>query len=100
MRVLFIKPQARLDLLEIWNYIAEDNLTAAQRVGDDLEAAILGLVEMPGKGHRRPDVKDPTIRFWSVYSYLIAYRHDESTITILRVVHGRRNIRSLFPKRH
>lgn len=99
MRQLFIKPRARLDLLEIWNYIAEENLVAANRVGEELEKAIFGLAAMPGKGHRRLDVKDSVIRFWSVYSYLIAYRYDDTTVTIVRVVHGRRNIRSLFRRR-
>ena len=99
MRKLFIKPRARLDLLEIWHYIAADNLAAAIRVGDELDAAILGLAAMPGKGHRRAEVKDARVRFWSVYSYLIAYRYDEETVTVVRVVHGRRNIGRLIPKR-
>jgi len=68
-------------------------------VGDELDAAILGLAEMPGKGHRRSEIKDSRVRFWAVYSYLIAYRFDEETITIVRVVHGRRNIRKLIPRR-
>jgi plasmid stabilization system protein ParE len=99
MRKLFIKPRARLDLLEIWHYIARDNLAAAIRVGDELDAAIMDLAAMPGKGHTRAEVKDSRVRFWSVYSYLIAYRFDEATITVVRVVHGRRNIRRLIPKR-
>ena len=68
-------------------------------MGDELDAAILGLAEMPGKGHRRSEIKDSRVRFWTVYSYLIAYRFDEETITIVRVVHGRRNIRKLIPRR-
>lgn len=96
MRTLQIRPRARLDLLEIWHYIAEENLTAAIRVGEEFETAIMGLVEMPGKGHGRGDVRDSRVRFWGVYSYLIAYRYDDEVVTILRVVHGRRNMRRLF----
>jgi len=40
MRKLFIKPQARLDLLEIWLFIANDSVPAAIKVGEDLENAI------------------------------------------------------------
>ncbi len=99
MRTLLIKPQARLDLLEIWNYIAADNLAVANRVGEELDAAILDLAAMPGKGHQREEIKDSRVRVWAVYSYLIAYRFDDETLTIIRVVHGRRNLRKLIPKR-
>jgi toxin ParE1/3/4 len=99
MRKLLIKPQARLDLLEIWHYIARESVPTAIRIGDELDAAIRGLAEMPGKGHTRTDVKDARVRFWSVYSYMIAYRYDENTITIVRVVHGRRDLRKLFRAR-
>jgi toxin ParE1/3/4 len=98
MRKLLIKPRARLDLLEIWLYIANESVPAAIRVGEEIEISIRSLAEMPGKGHRRSDVKDPGVRFWSVYSYIIAYRYDQSTCTILRVVHGRRDFRKLFHK--
>ncbi len=40
MRKLLIQPQARVDLLEIWHYIAKDNGAAANRVTDELEANI------------------------------------------------------------
>ena len=96
MRKLLIRPQARLDLLEIWNYIAADNVDAANRVGEKLDAAIRGLVSMPGKGHTRSDVKDPRLQFWTVNPYVIAYRYDDKTLTVVRVIHGRRDFRRLF----
>jgi toxin ParE1/3/4 len=98
MRKLYIQPQARLDVLEIWNHIASDSVDAANRVNERIDEAIRGLLEMPGKGHRRADVKNPVYRFWAVYSYVIAYRYDDDTLTIVRVVHGRRNFRRLFKK--
>jgi plasmid stabilization system protein ParE len=96
MRKLLIQPQARLDLLEIWHYIAADSIQSANKVAEKLDRAIRGLIEMPGKGHTRPDVTDKRYRFWSVYSYLIAYRYDETSLTVVRVVHGRRDLRRLF----
>ena len=96
MRKLLIQPQACADLVEIWQYIARDNLVAANRVGEELDSAIRGLVQVPGKGHIRSDVKDTRYRFWTVRSYVIGYRYDESTLTVARVVHGRRNFRRLF----
>ena len=98
MRRLRIRPQARVDLLEIWHYIARDSIPAANRVSTKLDEAIRGLLVLPGKGHTRPDVDDPKYRFWSVFSYVIAYRFDEKTVTIVRVVHGHRDFRELFDK--
>jgi hypothetical protein len=43
-------------------------------------------------------VKKPRLRFWSVFSYVIAYWYDNNTLTVERVVHGRRNFRRLFKR--
>ena len=99
MRKLLIEPQARVDLLEIWHHIAPDSLTAASRVLEELEAGIRGLVPFPGKGHTRADVNDRRLWFWSVRSYVIAYRFDATALTVVRVVHGRRNFRKLFKRK-
>lgn len=96
MRKLLIQPKARVDLLEIWHHIAQDNLSAANRVSQKLDEAIRRLADMPTKGHRRADVRHPDYRFWTVYSFVIAYRFDEQTLSVVRVVHGRRNLKKLF----
>lgn len=96
VRKLLIRPQARLDLLEIWHHIARDSVTNANRVLEKLDLAIRDLVLMPGKGHTRVDVKATIYRFWTVHSYVIAYRFDDASVTVVRVVHGRRNFRTLF----
>src|SRR5688572_9760511 len=98
MRKLLIQPQARADLLEIWHYIAGDDVAAANRVSERLERAIRDLITMPGKGHRRADVTAPSYRFWSVHSYVIAYRYDDESLTVVRVVHGVRDFRKLFKR--
>lgn len=98
MRKLLIQPQARVDLLELWHHIAKDSITAANRVADKLDEAIRQLVEMPGMGHQRADVRNPAYRFWSVCSVLDRSSCDARTLTVVRVVHGRRNLRRLFKK--
>lgn len=99
MRKLLIRPQARVDLLEIWHYIAQDSVTMANRVGEELEQAIRDLLVTPGMGHTRKDVRSGQYRFWSVHSYVIAYRYDEVTLTVVRVIHGRRDFRRLLSRR-
>jgi len=96
MRDLKVHSRAQEDLLEIWRYIAKDNVSAANRVGDEIDATIHELCQMPGIGHTRRDVKRPQYRFKNVFSYVIVYRYDDKTLTVIRVVHGRRNFRRLF----
>jgi plasmid stabilization system protein ParE len=94
-----LSAQARLDLLQIWNRIAEQNIDAADTVKEELRRAMNQLVSQPGMGHRRKDVRNPRYRFWTVYSYLIAYHPDTVPLQIVRVVHGARDINRLFKER-
>jgi antitoxin ParD1/3/4/toxin ParE1/3/4 len=88
--------RARVDVQQIWNYVAEESVDAADRIARELRLAMIGLADMPGKGHRRSDVRNARYRFWSVYSYVIAYYPDTKPIQIVRVIHGRRNFRRIF----
>ena len=47
MRKLLIRPQARLDLLEIWHHIASDSIESANRISEKLETAVRDLPAMP-----------------------------------------------------
>ena len=73
MRRVDFSPAARDDLNEIWEYIA-------------------------GIGHVRADVPNPDYRFRVVRPYLIAYQHDDESVTIVRIVHGARDFRRIFRK--
>ena len=42
-------PEAEVDLIEIWDFIAEDSVDAADRVHDDIFAAIRRSFELPTK---------------------------------------------------
>jgi plasmid stabilization system protein ParE len=54
---------------------------------------------MPGMGHFRKDLLDQHYKFWSVYSYVIAYRWEVTPIQIIAVVHGARNLDAFFARR-
>lgn len=58
MRVTFA-PAARLDLLEIADFIARDSVDTALRVLSEIEAAAQRLAENPEIGQRRPDLAPP-----------------------------------------
>ena len=57
------------------------------------------LNKMPALGHRREDLSEEALRFWSVRSYLIVYRADPRPIEIVRVLSGYRDIATLLSER-
>jgi toxin ParE1/3/4 len=99
MRTLFLKPQATLDLLEIWNHLAEENFDAAVRFNLQIDADLEVLRQSPGLGHFRRDLTKKNVRFWTVFSWFIIYGFDDEQITILRVIHGMRNLKTILRKR-
>ena len=58
-----LHPGAFADIDEIWEYIAEDNIDAADGVVDDIFAVLRTLVAAPHIGHRRPDLTTRPLRF-------------------------------------
>jgi toxin ParE1/3/4 len=87
--------QARLDLIEAWQYIALDDADAADRVLDSLDAACALLAANPMLGPARDDIR-PGLRYFVSGSWLILYRTVEDGVEIVRVVHGKRDLNGLF----
>jgi len=96
MTSFILTPLARRDVGDIRDYIARDDVAAAERVVDALEAAIGTLSENPALGHLREDLADRRHRFWLVYSYLIVYRFETKPLQIIRVLHAARDARTLL----
>jgi plasmid stabilization system protein ParE len=89
-------PAAFADLDEIWEFIAVDNIDAADRLLVDVHSTLTTLAASPQIGHRRPDLTGQPLRFHLVRDdYLIAYAPDEVPLWVVAVVHGRRNPRVL-----
>lgn len=89
-------PEARLDLLEIWEYIARDNLDAADRVEQEIKEVVSMLASQPELGHWRRDLTSKPVRFWCVYSYLIVYDPAARPLEVVRVLSGYRDIAELL----
>ncbi len=96
MSAFSLTPEARGDLLAIWEHLAEESLDAADRVIGELEENFAKLAQMPGMGHSREDLLDRRYKFWSVYSYLVVYRWETRPIQIIAVVHGARDLDVFF----
>jgi antitoxin ParD1/3/4 len=65
-RRFVVTPEARADLIEIWKYIAEDSIDAADQAIARLDDAFRRLGQTPGMGHHREDWADSRHRFWTV----------------------------------
>ena len=74
-------PEAVADLDEIWEYIAENNIDAADRVLADIFSTLDILAQSPQIGHRRPDLTSRPLRFHVArHEYLIAYAPEETPL--------------------
>ena len=96
MKPFVLTPRAEQDIGDIWDYIASDNIDAADRVLDALEQAVLKLAKSPGIGHMREQLADRRHRFFLVYSYLIVYRFETKPLQVVRVLHAARDVQSIL----
>lgn len=93
--------QAQHDLKQIRDYVLDEGgFRAAHYVVASLVTGFRALVKTPGQGHRREDLTPrEELRFWSVFSYLIVYRIDKKPLTVVAILHGKRNVEQLLPER-
>ncbi len=95
MSEVVLSELAEADLTDIWEFIAQDNSEAADRLIDAIHEKCQFLAATPKVGRQRPDL-DPSIRSFAVGSYVIFYRESTRGIEVARVLHGHRDIASLF----
>jgi len=96
MKPFVLTPIAEQDISDIWTHIAHDNMEAADRVLNALEAALHKLANAPGMGHIREDLADRRHRFFLVYSYLVIYRAETKPLQVIRVLHAARDVQNLL----
>ncbi len=89
------KPLARADLLDIWNYVADDSPAKADRLLDTINKRCQTLARFPKMGRARNEL-GPSLRSFSVGNYVIFYREISKDIEIIRVVHGARDIEGII----
>lgn len=84
-------PRARLDLIEIWRYIADDNEAAASDMLRRIDRAVRMPAERPYAGRERVDLH-PDIRSFPIGNYIVFYRVTERVLDIARVLSSFRDI--------
>ena len=90
-----IAPLAQTDLDEIWDYIANDNPSAADRLLAAFHEKFLLLSRHPLLGQSREELR-AEIRSLSVGQYVVYYRVRENRVHIARVLHGYRDVTAMF----
>lgn len=99
MRVIFTQ-EARRDLADIARYIAVDNPDRARSYVEKLRSACLEIGQMPNAFELVEDTSLPELRRRIFAPYLIFYRVEETSISLVRILHGARDyLQILEPQR-
>jgi toxin ParE1/3/4 len=96
MARLTITAHARADLQEIHSHIAKDKPEAARRFIEKLRTKARQLSETPGMGRSRAEDLRPDLLSFPVGQYVLFYREQPDGIVLVRVIHGSRDLPSLF----
>lgn len=90
---LYISPKAGQDLEAIGDYIAQDNSDAALQFVLNLRQQCQRIASHPLAYRTRPELGDG-IRVAPVGRYLVFFKLSENDVTIVRILHGAREINS------
>lgn len=88
-----------VDMEAIWEYIAADDVDAADRWIDRLFAAFERLATNPAIGHKRRDLTRAEMLFWPVGAYFVIYRVIGTTVEIVAVTQGSRDVPMFLSQR-
>lgn len=86
---------AQTDVDQAHNYIALDNRSAAIRWVQRTKEQFKFLAKNPGAGEAQDELR-PGLRSYSYGSYVIYFRVRGEVLEIVRVIHGRRDVRMIF----
>lgn len=95
MSQILIRPKAQLDIIEIWEYIAEDSVAAADRWVDELNDRFALWATQPRMGRPRDEL-EPGLRSLAFGQYVVFFESLAGGIDVVRVLHGSRDIDRLF----
>jgi toxin ParE1/3/4 len=95
MSRLIFSPLAARDLDETFDTIAIHNPIAAARMIELLEQTCRTLAQQPGLGAPCDELR-PGMRYMTCKNYVIFFHSTNSDVEILRIVHGARDLKTLF----
>jgi len=86
---------AQTDLDEIYDYVAQESLSAADRLIDSIQERFVLLAAHPLMGQARPELA-PNVRSFAVGNYVVFYRPRKDGIEVARVIHSARDVECQF----
>lgn len=93
---------ARLDLIDIAEYIAEDSVMIALNVVEKIRKEVAALFSSPSRGRIVPELERHGIAGYReivIAPWRVLYRIDNDEVHILLVIDGRRNFEDVFFRR-
>ena len=95
MSTVTVLPRARIDIEEIWDFIAQDSLMQADAFIDRLNAKMRFLAQQPDLGRVRDELC-LGVRSFPFERYVLFYLPTKRGIELVRVLHGARDMDALF----
>jgi toxin ParE1/3/4 len=92
---IIVSDEADKDLLQISSYLSERSVQGTQSVLDNINRCFESLTSFPRRGTPRPNL-GLDVRSVIVSPYLVSYAVRRDHVTILRVLHGSRDIDAEF----
>ena len=89
------RPQANIDIFDIWEYIAEDSVAEADRWVDQLDEKFLLWATQPMMGRIRDELA-AGMRSFGFGRYVVFFTPLAGGIDVVRVLHGSRDIDAAF----
>jgi plasmid stabilization system protein ParE len=89
---------ALAQLEDALDFVAAENPVASVRLQRAIRKRLERLKTFPGLGRVVPELGDPELHEVVVAPYRILYRHSVSLVTIVAVVHGRRDLVEALPE--
>lgn len=80
--------------MDLWDWIARDDAQAADRMVDRIGSVARLLADNPRMGRARPEIADD-LRSFGVGRWVILYRAETDGVTVVRCVHGARDLDDL-----
>jgi toxin ParE1/3/4 len=95
MAIVNRRPLAAADILDIWDFIADDSLDQADRWLDKLDDKLRLIATQPFMGRARDELA-AGLRSFPFGRYLIFYVPIDDGIDVVRVLHSARDIDTVF----
>lgn len=95
MKQCVFSPRSRTDFAEILDYFGETDADSALDFVTRIQLACEQLAQTPAMGRKRDNLAKG-LRSFPLDKYIIFYRIVKDDIEIVRVLHGARDIESIF----